>query len=165
MLEAAREESSLSTRLVLCERTFFWNHFIYCILTNTFPAGRSGCGKSFLLLQLVQHCASEKWIVIYIPRAVSLVNSTTAYTYDIRTQTYLQPVYAFQLIQRILKVNSELLNTVLLEEDLVLEKETFTAGKSLSQLLGFAVRAKARKIVQSPLVLETVMKTLEKQTQ
>lgn len=135
--------------------------------TNTFPppAGRPGCGKSFLLLQAVQHCVAEKWIVIYIPRAVSLVNSTTAYTYDVRTKTYQQPVFTLQTLQRILKVNSEVLDSVQLQEDLVLEKMTIFAGTSLSDLIGSTIRAKTRRVAQTPLVLETVMRTLEKQTQ
>jgi small subunit ribosomal protein S29 len=130
----------------------------------TFPAGRSGCGKSFLLLQVVQHCASAEWIVIYIPRAVSLVNSTTSYVYDIRTQTYLQPAFALQILQRMLKVNTEVLDSVPLHEDLVLEKLSFLAGDSLSNVILAATKAKNRRVAQSPLVLEAVMRTLEKQT-
>lgn len=36
----------------------------YCL----FLAGRSGSGKSFLLLQAVEYCAQSDWVVIYIPR-------------------------------------------------------------------------------------------------
>ena len=130
-----------------------------------FQAGRSGCGKSFLLLQVVKHCASAEWIVIYIPRAVTIVNSTTSYVYDIRTQTYLQPAYAFQMLQRILNANVELLGLVPLHEDLILEKLSFSAGTKLSSVMRAAVGARSRKIAQSPVVLEAVMRTLEKQTQ
>jgi hypothetical protein len=37
-----------------------------------FLAGRSGAGKSFLLLQAVEYCAQSDWVVIYIPRGVSI---------------------------------------------------------------------------------------------
>ncbi|THH20466.1 hypothetical protein EW146_g917 [Bondarzewia mesenterica] len=73
-LQAASQQSSENNRLV-----FY---------------GSSGCGKSFLLLQGVQYAKSMNWIVLYIPRAINLVNSTSTYTYDLRTQTYLQPVFA-----------------------------------------------------------------------
>lgn len=132
---------------------------------NGFPAGRSGCGKSFLLLQVVKHCAAANWIVIYIPRAVNLVNSTTSFTYDIRTQTYLQPGLAFQIIQRMLRVNEELFTSIMLQDDLVLEKRSFSTRESLYDLMRFAVGARSRKIAQSPVVLEAVMRTLEKQTE
>jgi small subunit ribosomal protein S29 len=135
------------------------------LLTNTFPAGRSGCGKSFLLLQAVQYCASRKWIVIYIPRAVNIVNSTTPYTYDIRTQTYLQPAFAFQILQRMLTVNAEALSTIKLRENLVLERQTVPAGTPLSNLIDIAILERSRTVAQSPLILESVMRSLEKQKQ
>lgn len=162
MLEAAGQGSSLHTRVILSK--FLESlHFFYSLM-NTFPAGRSGCGKSFLLLQAVQHCASQKWIVIYIPRTVGIVNSTTPYTYDIRTQTYLQPAFAFQTLQRMLTVNTEALNSVQLQEKLLLEKREVPAGTSVADLIGIAISERSRTVAQSPLILETVMRTLEKQT-
>ena len=134
---------------------------ITCLMINTLPAGRSGCGKSFLLLQAVQHCASQKWVVVYLPRAVSIVNSTTPYMYDIRTQTYLQPAFAFQTLQRMLTVNAEALGSIQLQEDLVLEKRRVPAGTSLADLIDIG---KSRTVGQSPLILDTVMRTLENQT-
>lgn len=117
-----------------------------------------------MLLQAVQHCTSQKWIVIYIPRAVGIVNSTTPYAYDIRTQTYLQPAFAFQTLQRMLTVNAEPLGSIQLQENLVLEKQEVPAGTSLVDLIGIAISERSRTMAQSPLILETVMKTLEKQT-
>ncbi|KAH9992708.1 mitochondrial ribosomal death-associated protein 3-domain-containing protein [Russula compacta] len=63
-------------------------------------SGSAGCGKSFLLIQGVEYAASAGWVVMYIPRAISLVNSSTPYSYDLRTQTYLQPVFAQQTLER-----------------------------------------------------------------
>lgn len=116
-------------------------------------------------MQAVQYCASQKWIVIYIPRAVSTVDSTTPYTYDIRTQTYLQPVFAFQILQRMLTVNAEALSSVQLQENLLLERQEVLAGTSLLQLINIAISERSRTVSQSPLILEIVMRTLEKQTQ
>ena len=117
-----------------------------------------------MLLQAVQHCASQKWIVIYIPRAVGTVNSTTPYAYDIRTQTYFQPAFTFQILQRMLTVNAEALSSVRLQQNLVLEKQEVPTGTSLADLIGIAISERSRTVAQSPLILETVMRTLEKQT-
>ena len=164
MLEASREESSLDKRIVLSEHTFFSGFTSFLINTKTFPAGRSGCGKSFLLLQLVKYCASAEWIVIYIPRAVNLVNSTTPYIYDIRTQTYLQSKFAFQTLQRMLNVNLELLDSVELQEDLEWDNKSYSAGATLSSVILAAIGARRRKASLSPVILDAVMRTLEKQT-
>lgn len=41
-----------------------WCHMMYDLQ----PAGDPGCGKSFLLLQVVNYALSKGWIVLYIPR-------------------------------------------------------------------------------------------------
>lgn len=64
-----------------------------------------------------------------------------------------------------LTVNSELFKSVQLQEDLVLEKLSFSAGALLSTVMRSAVGARSRRIAQSPVVLEAVMRTLEKQTE
>ena len=64
-----------------------------------------------------------------------------------------------------LTVNSELFKSVQLHEDLVLEKLSFSAGASLSSVMRGAIGARTRRVAQSPVVLDAVMKTLEKQTQ
>ncbi|KAJ7576845.1 mitochondrial ribosomal death-associated protein 3-domain-containing protein [Mycena floridula] len=69
--------------------------------------GKPGCGKSYTLMQAVHHCHLNDWIVIYIPRAQNLVNSTTMHSYDLRTQTYIQPEFAQQLLKRIYEVNKK----------------------------------------------------------
>ncbi|KAJ7281685.1 mitochondrial ribosomal death-associated protein 3-domain-containing protein [Mycena rebaudengoi] len=62
--------------------------------------GRPGTGKSFLLLQAAEYAKATGWIVLYIPRGKSLVDSSTPYVYSLATQTYLQPRCAFQTLQR-----------------------------------------------------------------
>lgn len=62
-----------------------------------------------------------------------------------------------------LTVYSELLKSIELHEDLILEKLSFSAGDSLFRVMRAAVGAKTRT-GQAPAVLEAVMRTLEKQT-
>ncbi|KAF5316594.1 hypothetical protein D9619_006611 [Psilocybe cf. subviscida] len=126
--------------------------------------GRPGCGKSFLLLQAVENCVRDGWVVVYIPRGIDLVNSTNDYYYDIRTQTYVQPFYSFQTLQRMLKVNSKALAQLTLKEELVLEKRTLKAGTKLTQVIEAIMAEKARSIAQAPLVLDAVMRSLEAQS-
>jgi hypothetical protein len=64
-----------------------------------------------------------------------------------------------------LTVYSELFKSIELHEDVILEKLSFSAGDSLFNLMRAAVGAKTRRAAQSPVVLEAVMRTLEKQTQ
>lgn len=142
MLDDAKTKSSLESRVVL--------------------TGRPGNGKSFLLLQAVEYCIDSGWIVIYIPRAKNLVNSTTAYAYDLRTQTYLQPAFAYQTLQRMHTVNAHLLGQLQMQNDLVLEKQTVPTGTTISDLIQVAIKEKSK--VHSPVILDTVMKELETQT-
>ena len=116
-------------------------------------------------MQAVENCAQQKWVVIYIPRAVDLVNSTTSHAYDIRTQTYLQPWYSFQTIQRMLTVNKEAFTKINLEEDLVLEKSVMPKGTPLNEVIEAALAERVVSVAQAPLYLEAVMKALETQTQ
>ena len=65
LLAKAYNKSSLATRLVLGA---FPQQQFFDFLRFSVPAGHPGCGKSFLLLQAVEHCARSNWVVIYIPR-------------------------------------------------------------------------------------------------
>ncbi|PPQ89420.1 hypothetical protein CVT25_002186 [Psilocybe cyanescens] len=143
-LAAAKKTSSIQNRVVF--------------------TGRAGCGKSFVMLQAVESCVQEGWVVIYIPRGINLVNSTTSYTYNIRTQTYLQPAFSFQTLQRMLSVNRDALAAIPLSEDLVLERQTVRAGTPLSTVIEVGIAERDRTVAQSPAILEGVMKSLEVQT-
>ncbi|KIK63998.1 hypothetical protein GYMLUDRAFT_40216 [Collybiopsis luxurians FD-317 M1] len=140
-LDAAAEEPSHKTRYVL--------------------TGSEGCGKSFLLLQAVQYCLAKGWIVIYIPRAKSTVNSTTTHAYDLRTQTYLQPNYAQQLLRRIHEVNSATLETLSIKQTLNLDRRSFSSGTTLAQLAS----AGGKDATISSAVLEAFLNELSQQTQ
>ncbi|KAL0953378.1 hypothetical protein HGRIS_004618 [Hohenbuehelia grisea] len=140
LLEAASQSSSLDTRVVL--------------------SGRPGCGKSFLLMQAVEYCALNDWIVLYIPRGVNLVNSTTPHVYDARTQTYLQPAYAYQLLQRLQTVNAAALSELTTSQDLVLERRSIPAETTLSELITYGTSEQSF----SPIILDALMRELGSQT-
>ncbi|KAF8625521.1 hypothetical protein AX17_006833 [Amanita inopinata Kibby_2008] len=139
-LDEAKSRSSLETRHVL--------------------TGRSGVGKSYLLLQAVEYCSQSNWIVLFIPRGVNLVNSTTTYIYDLRTQTYLQPSFAYQTLQRTLSVNSSLLSTLSTTKKLAFEKRELPIGTSLTDLIGVGLK----DVSAAPAVLDALMVELGQQT-
>ncbi|TFL01013.1 mitochondrial ribosomal death-associated protein 3-domain-containing protein [Pterulicium gracile] len=77
--------------------------------TRVVLTGRPGCGKSVTLLQSVEYCKSQDWIVLYIPRGIELVNSSSNHVYDLRTRTYLQPYASKQLLMRLITANASAL--------------------------------------------------------
>jgi small subunit ribosomal protein S29 len=102
--------------------------------------------------------------VLKVIEGVNLVNSTTPYAYDLRTQLYLQPGFSFQLLQRMLTVNKKAFTEITLPEDLVLEKQTLKAGTTLKEVVDVAVVDRQRSTAQAPLILDAVMKALEVQS-
>ncbi|KAF6759514.1 mitochondrial carrier protein [Ephemerocybe angulata] len=142
-LEKAKASSSLDSRIVL--------------------HGRAGCGKSFLLHQAVQYAQAEGWVVFYVPRAASLVNSTTTFAYDLRTQTYLQPHASYRTLDKLLKANSALFAKLPMKKALVTEKLNVPAGTTLADLVQIAL--KDRSAGNSAVVLDALTSELQAQTQ
>jgi len=135
-LQAAGQESSQRNRFVL--------------------AGPTGCGKSFLLIQGVEYAASAGWIVMYIPRAINLVNSSTAYSYDLRTQTYLQPIFAQQTLERFRFVNEHALNSLVAEDKIELGGSSLPQGTPLLKLIDVGLKDRA----SAPAVLSALLEAL-----
>ncbi|ETW79159.1 hypothetical protein HETIRDRAFT_36236 [Heterobasidion irregulare TC 32-1] len=141
-LQAASQESSEKHRMVF--------------------TGMKGNGKSSLLLQAVEFARSNRWIIMYIPRAVDLVNSTTHYTYDLRTQTYLQPVFAYQTLQRFKTVNLSALQSLTTEKVIEVENRSpVPVGTKLADLADIGLNDQA----VAPTVLSALMEALGAQTQ
>ncbi|KAJ3519295.1 hypothetical protein NMY22_g13274 [Coprinellus aureogranulatus] len=115
------------------------------------------------LRQAVQYAQAEGWVVVYVPRAVALVNSTNSYIYDIRTQTYLQPNASYRLLNHIHAANASLLSKIPLKHSFVSEKLTVEAGggKTLADLAQAALKDKSQQ--SAPLVLDALLKELEEQ--
>jgi len=140
-LQAASQESSQRNRFVL--------------------SGPMGCGKSFLLIQGVEYAASAGWIVMYIPRAINLVNSSTPYSYDLRTQTYLQSVFAQRTLLRFRSVNEHALSSLVTEDKIELD-----AGSTLPQRTPLLklIDVGLKEQTSAPAVLNSLLESLGKQT-
>jgi small subunit ribosomal protein S29 len=140
-LQAASQESSQGNRFVL--------------------SGPTGCGKSFLLIQGVEYAASAGWVVMYIPRAINLVNSSTPYSYDLRTQTYLQPVFAQQTLERFCTVNKHALDSLVTEDKIELDAgSSLPEGTPLLKLIDIGLKDQT----SAPTVLVALLEALGKQT-
>jgi small subunit ribosomal protein S29 len=140
-------------------------------------AGSAGSGKSFLLIQGVEYAASAGWLVMYIPRgasarsgmrkctkrppAIKLVNSSTPYSYDLRTQTYLQPIFAQQILQHFRTVNQHSLYSLATEDKIDLHDHlTLPQGTPLLELIDVGLQDQAF----APTVLAALLEALGKQT-
>ncbi|KAI5124226.1 hypothetical protein M0805_005076 [Coniferiporia weirii] len=122
--------------------------------------GSSGCGKSYLMLQAVTYCAVNDWIVLYIPRAHKLVDSSTSYFYDPRTRTYLQPVASNQILQRFSTVNKKIFDKLKISEEIVFEKrKPIPADTPLRDLIKIA----ASEQHLAPMILSIVLEEVGKQ--
>ncbi|KAF7982520.1 hypothetical protein HWV62_28132 [Athelia sp. TMB] len=142
MLDAASIKPSRNTRVVF--------------------TGDRGAGKSFALLQAIQYAIARHWIVLYIPRAISLVNSSSPHAYDARTQTYVQPNTAYQLLQRFLTVNRATLAELRLARDHELSSTKRAAkGTGVVELIEMGVRDQNIAAV----VLEGALEELAGQTE
>ncbi|KAG1891671.1 mitochondrial ribosomal death-associated protein 3-domain-containing protein [Suillus fuscotomentosus] len=135
--------------------------FLSQVSIDIFPAGTQGCGKSFLLLHGLQYCNARDWLVLYIPRATNLVNSTTAHTYDMRTRTYLQPIFAYQTLQRFLKINAPRLEQLRTQTEIEIERcPPVPPDTPLVELINIGLKDQCH----APTVLDAVLAEIGRQT-
>lgn len=92
--------------------------------------------------------------------AINLVNSSTPYTYDARSRTYLQPIFSFEVLQRFLQVNATALRELKTTKAFEAGRRTLPEGSPLSDLVNIGIRDQ----VQAPYVLSTVLAEISKQT-
>ncbi|KZP01712.1 hypothetical protein CALVIDRAFT_532488 [Calocera viscosa TUFC12733] len=125
--------------------------------------GTSGCGKSTLLMQALGHCLENGWIVLYIPRSIDVINSSSPYHYEARTKLFNQPVISRALIQGLLEVNREALEKIKVDQDIVYghQGQTFKAGGELSRLVVIGLEDDMDTVV----ILDAVMDQLGRQTE
>ncbi|OBZ66880.1 28S ribosomal protein S29, mitochondrial [Grifola frondosa] len=128
--------------------------------TRLVLTGNNGCGKSHLLLQAVEYCTMKDWIVLYIPRAINTVNSTTAYVYDPTTQTYHQPAFSQQLLKRFLSVNLTVLQAMVTQEASHIESRTVPARTPLPSMIQMGIDDSHL----APFVLSALMNELSRQS-
>lgn len=74
--------------------------------------GDRGAGKSAVLLQAVHHAVETDWLVLYIPRIEALVGSKSRFAYSPEEQIFVQPDLSNDLLQRFLKANQRILQTL-----------------------------------------------------
>ncbi|KAH9849892.1 mitochondrial ribosomal death-associated protein 3-domain-containing protein [Lenzites betulinus] len=128
--------------------------------TRVVLTGKSGCGKSYLLVQAVQYSIQKQWISLYIPRAINLVNSSSAFAYDARTQTYNQPFFAQQLLKRFVDVNEALIQSLTVQGSYPLEDRAVSIGAPLADLINLGVELQH----MAPVVLSALLDELATQT-
>lgn len=89
------------------------------------------------------------------------MDSSTPYVYDLRTRTYVQPKYSFQLLTRILKVNEGLLKSLQTSKDFHTEGGSkLPAGSPIADLFSIGIRDPS----VAPSVVSAVFAELGEQT-
>ncbi|CAO3563213.1 unnamed protein product [Mortierella alpina] len=120
IIDKAMRTSSANTRIVL--------------------TGDSGAGKSAMLLQTVSHCLSSGWVVIYVPKASTWMNSSYAYNKVPSTTTFVQPSLASALAGQINSVNKDALGKIVTSEKAKVGRHEVEKGTTLSALLQMGIK-------------------------
>ncbi|KAF9426454.1 37S ribosomal protein S23 mitochondrial [Podila epigama] len=129
--------------------------------TRVVLTGDAGAGKSAMLLQTVSHCLSAGWVVIYVPKASTWMNSSFAYSAVPKSTSFVQPLLASNIVGQINNVNRSVLRTLVTSENTVIGRQEVKTGTSLSDLLDIGV--KNQFVAQE--VMEVFMKELGAQKQ
>jgi small subunit ribosomal protein S29 len=89
------------------------------------------------------------------------VNSSTPYSYDLHTRTYLQPIFAQQTLQRFRTVNKHALGSLVTEENIDLQDGlSLPKGTPLLNLVNVGLKDQTF----APSVLAKLLEALGKQT-
>lgn len=126
--------------------------------------GMRGSGKSTLLAQSIAYALDDGWVVISVPRAINLINSSTLYTYNAQHKAYLQPEATKQLLEAVLKVNGSALKQTKTSKAVEVDGSQMEAGTSLEVLLKRGVD-EASSAAAKQTVLEAVFEALAAQTE
>lgn len=79
---------------------------------NTILNAPTGYGISTLMLQAFSYALESSWLVIYLPKSLTFVDSSSPYAYSEKHQVYLQPELTKHILQRILSVNKDHLSKI-----------------------------------------------------
>lgn len=133
--------------------------------SNSLLQGPIGSGASTLLLQSFSYALESSWVVIYVPRSINLVDSSSPYAYNEALQTYLQPAIARAMLEKILSVNKSVIaNMSTRSESVSLDKgPAIEAGTLLTEVIQEGLKSTATPVATQQ-VLELVLKTLVQQT-
>lgn len=89
------------------------------------------------------------------------MNSSTPYSYDLRTRTYLQPIFSQQTLQRFRTVNEHTLGSLVTEEKIeVHDGLSLPEGTPLLNLIDVGLKDQTL----APTVLTALLEVLGKQT-
>ncbi|KAJ9117163.1 hypothetical protein QFC20_000306 [Naganishia adeliensis] len=130
-------------------------------------SGTRGCGKSTVMLQAVDSAIELDSVVIYIPQAINLINSSSPFVYNQASQTFHQPAASSKLLASILSANKTVLSTIKLEKDVVIQSSAASTGEAsfaAEDALDKLVAAGAKNEALSVSALETVFEGLAAQT-
>ncbi|GAA5940077.1 mitochondrial 37S ribosomal protein mS29 RSM23 [Sporobolomyces koalae] len=97
--------------------------------------GEAGTGKSTLMLQAVSYAQSSGFVIIYLPSATPLVNSSTPHIYSEPRALFDQPVLSAQLLTKLATVNKQAFKEIKTTKAYQFgTAPKFPAGKSLEEL-------------------------------
>ncbi|BGP39668.1 hypothetical protein JCM10450v2_003638 [Rhodotorula kratochvilovae] len=96
--------------------------------------GEKGTGKSSLLLQAVSYAQSTDWIVLYLPSATPLVNSSTPHAYSQQRALFEQPALAASLLTKFSAANKEAFKALKTSKEHVFGEKKVAEGKTLEEL-------------------------------
>ncbi|GAA6020905.1 hypothetical protein JCM10207_003183 [Rhodosporidiobolus poonsookiae] len=97
-------------------------------------AGGSGSGKSTVLLQAVSYAQSTEWIVLYLPSAAPLVNSSTPHIYSSTRALFDQPALSSSLLSKFAAANKQAFKQLKTSKEWTFGEKKVAAGKSLEEL-------------------------------
>lgn len=117
-----------------------------------------------LLAQSIAYALDDGWVVVSVPRAINLINSSTLYTYNAQHQAYLQPEATTQLLEAILKVNGAAAKQIKSAEAVEVDGSKIDAGTPLETLLKRGMDDSSSAAAKQTL-LEAVFKTLSSQSE
>lgn len=127
--------------------------------------GEPGCGKSTYLVQAVAHALSSGWAVVYVPRAITWVDSSSPYTYNAGLQTYLQPTIVDDLLTAMAQANRRVFDRIKTQRALVVDgNEVVASGATLASLVDRVLKEHSSPVTRQ-LALDLVWSTLAQQTE
>ncbi|GAO47277.1 hypothetical protein SAICODRAFT_26624 [Saitoella complicata NRRL Y-17804] len=118
--------------------------------------GPIGSGKTSLLMQAQAYAFESGWVVIHIPKAVGLVDNTTAYSYSSKRELYFQPDMAAIVLKRASDANAKLLSSLKVSKPWNFDRHTIRANSSLADLC----KAGIMDPLVAPHVLEALLSEL-----
>lgn len=97
--------------------------------------GPAGSGKSIVMMQAIAAALAQRWVVVSIPRAESLTDSSHAYGYDTKRKSWTQDTYASELCARTAEANRDILQAHDCSKAHKLDRHSVPQQSSLYKLL------------------------------